>query len=213
MFTNRKYVFETRETRFRRRFRNLLLASLCFILAYSIISLILLLVSKQENQFAKETFFKKNPDLIVVFTGDAGRIPYAIALAKEMKQSNILISGVDQNNHVDILLKNINTDSQIDPNFLDLDYRPRNTYENVASTLDYLRSSKGFKDILIVSHDYHILRIKAVVNELQKSDDNFNFYYMGLTSNYSKLNNIKKLYKEVFKFFRTLIYLSLAEID
>lgn len=213
MFNNKKYVFETSHTRTIRKMRNFFYFCVSSFLLYSITCLILLLVSKQENEVSKKTFFNKTPDIIVVFTGDIGRIPYALQLSKELKQSSVLISGVNDKNHVDILLKNISSESTIDPNFLELDYRPRNTFENVVNTLDYLRKSKGLKDILIVSHDYHILRIKAVINERKLKDDPFNFYYTGVNSDFSKYNNIKKLYKEVFKFFRTLAFISIADID
>ncbi len=213
MFNDKKYVFETDKTRTVRRLKSLLMTLASVFFVYTILCIILLLVSKQENQESRQTFFKKSPDLIVVFTGDAGRIPYAIKLAKELKQSNILISGVHSKNNVDLLLKNINTESQINPNFLELDYQARNTYENVMRTLDYIRASKGFKDILVISHDYHILRIKAVFEEKRRKDDSYTLYYSGVNTNYSNFRNIKILYKEVFKFFRTIAYLSLADID
>lgn len=213
MFNDRKYVFETTHTRAVRRFKSFIYFSVSTFLLYSLTCLIILLVSKQENEVSKKTFFNKTPDIIVVFTGDIGRIPYALKLSKELKQPAVLISGVNNSNHVDILLKDINTESQIDPNFLELDYRPKNTFENVLNTLEYLRESKGLKEILIVSHDYHILRIKALINQMRRNDDPFNFYYSGVNSDYSKINNIKKLYKEVFKFFRTLAFVSLADIE
>lgn len=212
MFNNRKYVFETNETRAMRRVKSLLLAFLSSFFLYTIICIILLLVSKQENQITRETFFKRSPDLIVVFTGDHGRIPYAIKLAKDFKQSNILISGVHSKNNVQRILKDIKLE-HVNPNFLDLDYHAKNTYENVVRTLNFLRKSKGFEDVLVVSHDYHLLRIKAILKNKHRQADPYKFYFSGVNSDLSQMRDIKILYKEVFKFFRTLAYLSLADID
>jgi uncharacterized SAM-binding protein YcdF (DUF218 family) len=212
MFNSKKYVFETNETRAFRRIKSFFFGLLSSFILYTIICFILLLVSKQENQTTKETFYKRSPDLIVVFTGDTGRIPYAIKLAKEFKQSNILISGVHSRNSVQRIIKDIKIDD-VNPNFLDLDYHAKNTYENVVRTLEFLRASKGFEDVLVISHDYHLLRIKAILNDKRKTSDPYKFYFSGLNSDLSNFRNIKILYKEVFKFFRTLAYLSLADID
>ena len=212
MFNSKKYVFETNDTRVIRRVRNFLLTLLSSFILYTIICLILLLVSKHENQSTRETFYKRSPDLIVVFTGDSGRIPYAIGLAKEFKQSNILISGVHSKNNVNRIVKDIHLEN-LNPNFLDLDYQAKNTYENVVRTLEFLRSSKGFQDVLVVSHDYHLLRIKAILTDKMKKKDPYKFCFSGVNSDLSNLRDIKILYKEVFKFFRTLAYLALGDID
>lgn len=212
MFGEKKYIFETRETKLKRSVKNFLLSLISCFLLYSIICFILLLVSKQENQNTREVFYKRSPDIIVVFTGDTGRIPYAIKLAKEFNQSNILISGVRSKNTVANILKNIKTE-HVNPNFLDLDYEARNTYENVVRTLDFIRNSKGVSDVLVVSHDYHILRIKAIFNDKVRPNESYNFYFSGVNSDLRRYRNIKILYKEVFKFFRTLAYLALADID
>jgi uncharacterized SAM-binding protein YcdF (DUF218 family) len=213
MFGEKRYVFETSETRLSRRIRNFLLSLVSITIAYSIICLILLLVSKQENQTTKEKFYKTSPDIIVVFTGDTGRIPYAIKLAKQFKQSNILISGVNSRNNVDRILKDITLSSHINPNFLDIDYDAKNTYENVVRTLTFLREKNDIRNVLVISHDYHILRIKAIVKDKINKHDNFKFYFSGVNSNLSQFRSIKKIYKEVFKFFRTLAYLALGDID
>jgi len=212
MFNSKKYVFETNDTRAVRRIKTFFFGLLSSFFLYTITCIILLLVSKQENQITRETFFKRSPDLIVVFTGDQGRIPYAIKLAKDFNQSNILISGVHSKNNVQRILKDINLED-VNPNFLDLDYHAKNTYENVVRTLEFLRNSKGFNDVLVISHDYHLLRIKAILNDRRLEKDPYQFYFSGVNSDFSKIRNMKILYKEVFKFFRTLAYLSLADID
>ena len=212
MFGAKKYVFETSETRFLRRLKNSIIIFAASFFAYSLICFILLLVSKQENSATRTFFYKRSPDLIVVFTGDKGRIPYAISLAKEYKQSNLLISGVNAKNSIAKILKNIDS-SNVNLNYLDMDYNAKNTVENVRETLEYIRENKGYENVIIISHDYHILRIKAIANSQKRDSDKYNIFYQGLSTNLSSGRGIKILYKEVFKFFRTIAYIWLADID
>lgn len=209
MFLKRKYIFETRTTKLRRYLRSALLIMCVMIISYSFSCILFLIASNRENLIAKNTFFKKHPDIIVVFTGDKGRIPYAMKLAKDFNQTNILISGVHSKNNIDKIIRSLDLSEKIDPNLLQLDYSARNTVENVIETLAYLRSSKGLEKILIVSHDYHIVRIKTIVENIRRKTDTFKFNYIGIKTNFSKINNIKKLYQEVYKFFRTYTFLLL----
>ncbi len=212
MFSRKKYVFETDETRLSRRIKDIAIFLVSSFLVYSIVCFILLLVSKQESSESRAYFYKRSPDLIVVFTGDKGRIPHAISLAKKYKLSNILISGVNLKNNIEKILANIDS-TDINLNYLDLDYNARNTVENVRETLQHIRKNKGYENVIILSHDYHILRIKAIAkNQIRKSDE-FNLFYLGLNTNLGTMRGVKILYKEVFKFFRTIAYLWLADID
>ncbi len=212
VFSKKRYVFETKDTRFSRKLKNFLTFLATSFIVYSIICFILLLVSKQESKESKEFFFKRSPDIIIVFTGDKGRIPYAIKRAKEYNQSNLLISGVNARNTVPKLLKNINS-QKLNLNYLDLDYNSKNTLENVRESIRYIRKDPALTKALIISHDYHILRIKAIVNYLRRDSDQFTVYYQGVNTDLSKIRNLKILYKEAFKFFRTIAYIWLADID
>ena len=98
-------------------------------------------------------------------------------------------------------------------NYLDIDYNAKNTVENVRETLEYIRENKGYENVIIISHDYHILRIKAIANSQKRDSDKYNIFYQGLSTNLSSGRGIKILYKEVFKFFRTIAYIWLADID
>lgn len=129
-----------------------------------------------------------------------------------MKQTNILISGVNSKNNVERILKHIDK-SEIDPHFLELDYNAKNTIENVKHTIEYLRTHGVLNEVLIISHDYHILRIKAIFQDMMKDEDKFNIHYLSVNSNLSKVKDLKIIYKEVFKFFRTLAYLAIKDID
>jgi hypothetical protein len=51
------------------------------------------------------------------------------------------------------------------------------------------------------------MRIKQIINTLIKKDDQFNFYFSALPSNYLQFKNIKILYIETFKLIRTKVFL------
>lgn len=187
-----------------RHFQSALIILIAFFLTYSFICSILLLDARNETKNSKTKFFQTPPDLIVVFTGGSGRIEYAIKKAQEFKQPNVFITGVYKKNSV----KNIvNITGPEEKDYIDLDYTARNTVENVINTLKYLRSNRGLNNILIISSDYHIMRIKQIIDALIKKDDQFTFYFSTVTSNYFHFKNIKLLYIETFKLIRTKIFL------
>jgi uncharacterized SAM-binding protein YcdF (DUF218 family) len=202
-----KYIFETRGTRSLRYTRNflLLLSTLFFI--YLIAGYFFVLYSVNENNNSQQRFFKDSPDLIVIFTGQSGRIPYGVSLAKKFDQSNIFITGVYEKNSVKTLLAPLELEDKIDHNLLDIDYYARNTVENCISTLRYLREKKGFKNILVISHDYHIPRIKTIFHSIKAEDDHFELFYSGVESDYTNFRNLKILYTEVYKYIRTYAFL------
>lgn len=208
-----KYIFETKETRTLRYIRNGLLVISSFIFLYLLSGYFFILLSDNETKESAETFYQSSPDLIVIFTGDQGRIPFGIKLAKSYSQSNIFITGVYGKNSVQTLLNPLELDGKIDTNLLEIDYFARNTVENCLSTLRYLREKKGFKKIMIVSHDYHIPRIRTIFNNILTEEDPYEFFYMGVASDYSNLRNLKVLYKEVYKFIRTYAFLMIWDSD
>lgn len=208
-----KYIFETKETRTWRYFKNGLLYLFTLVFLYILCGYFFILIADNENGESKEKFFKNPPDLIVIFTGDSGRIPYGIKLAKDFNQSNIFITGVYNKNSVETLIDPLQIDDEINPNLLEIDYFARNTVENVLSTLRFLRQKKGFNNILVVSHDYHIPRIKAIFGHTRTDNDKYSIYYTGLKSDYSELRNLKVLYKEVYKFIRTYAFLMIWDTD
>ncbi len=210
---DKKYVFETKQTRSWRKALELFSKFVIFILGYSLLSYTLILYSQNENVKTKETFYKKRPDIIVVFTGDRGRIQEAIRLAKEYNQENILISGVHTKNNVSTLIQSHQITDEINHDFLDIDYNAKNTYENVLETLQALRKKSNIDSVLIVSHDYHILRIKSIIEYRRRESDHYKFYFWGVKSPLNSFRSLKIIYKEVFKYFRTLTYLALASED
>lgn len=207
MILKSKYIFETKKTKAFRNLQSVLIVLLCLFLAYSFVCVILLLDARNETKNAKSTFVLTSPDLIVAFTGGPGRIEYAIKKAAEFKQPNVFITGVNEKNSVKTLIDPISKSNEQSTDHFELDYTAKNTVENVVSTLNYLRNNRGLNKILIISSDYHIMRIKQIINTLSKKDDNFTFYFSAVTSNYLILKNIKILYIEAFKLLRTKLYL------
>ena len=212
MFFKSKYIFETKSTRFKRVLLNSGLV-FCFLSSLVILSgFYLIHVSDTQREVSVESLFQRPPELIVVFTGQKGRIPYAVAQGKKYNQSHIFITGVHTKNNVATLMQNLSLSQKIDPDLLEIDYLARNTVENVISTIRYLRSNPSITRVLIISHDYHILRIKTIFEQLRNPKDPFEVYYDGLKENYKDSSNIKILYIEIFKFFRTWLFLKLWDV-
>jgi uncharacterized SAM-binding protein YcdF (DUF218 family) len=181
---------------------------LSLFLAYTFVCSILLLDARNETKNAKTKFVQTPPDLIVVFTGGVGRIEFAVKKAREFRQPNVFITGVNEKNSVQTILDPINVPNKESEHF-DLDYTAKNTVENVVSTLKYLRNNTGINRVLIISSDYHIMRIKDIMQTLKLPSDKFEFYYSAVPSNYLHFRNIKILYMETFKLVRTKIFLLL----
>jgi uncharacterized SAM-binding protein YcdF (DUF218 family) len=209
MILKSKYVFESKSTRLYRHFQSVGIIIISIFITYSFICLILLLDARNETKNSKTAFVQTPPDLIVVFTGGPKRIEYAIKKAQEFKQPNVFITGVHEKNSVQSIIGPIDKDSNKD--HVDLDYTAKNTVENVVSTLKYLRLNRGLTKILIISSDYHIMRIKQIISTLKKDEDHYEFFFSAVSSNYLHFHNIKVLYVETFKLLRTKIYFLVSE--
>lgn len=205
-------MFESRSTKARRALFNIAAIFIFSSIAYAILCLALVTIARQSTRQADLAFFQKQPDLIVVYTGDQGRIPYAIQKARAFRQSQIFISGVYKTNSVDSLVSPL-TAEDIDVNLLEIDYQARNTVENVMATYKHLRHNFALKKILIVSHDYHIARIQKIVESLRREEDKTEFYYSGVETDFTKYRNMKILITEAFKYTRTWLFLMLWDTD
>jgi uncharacterized SAM-binding protein YcdF (DUF218 family) len=207
MFLKSKYVFESKGTRMYRHFLNVIILIASIFCCYTFVCAILLLDARNEGKNAKSTFVTSSPDLIVVFTGGPGRIEFAVKKAQEFKQPNVFITGVHEKNSVRTIMNPIDPASKGPTEHIELDYTARNTVENVVSTLKYLRNNRGLNKILIISSDYHIMRIKMISDALLKEDEKFDFYFSPVPSDYLAFKNIRILYTEVFKLLRTKLFL------
>ncbi|MBC7430340.1 MAG: YdcF family protein [Bacteriovorax sp.] len=190
-----------------RHFLSVMIILASFFLCYSFACAILLLDSRSEGKNAVSTFVSNPPDLIVVFTGGQKRIEFAVKKAQEFKQPNVFITGVHEKNSVRTLMNPIDPQENEPTDHIELDYVAKNTVENVISTLNYLRNNRGLNKILIISSDYHIMRIKTILGSLAKEDEKFEFYFSPVPSNWLSLRSYKILYTEVFKLARTKLFL------
>ena len=205
---SKKYIFETKSTKARRYLKNIFISTIAFYLTYLTGCILIIIISRNENQTATAQFFNNSPDLITVFTGDFGRIPAALNMSKKYPSSNIFITGVYKKNTVETILKKQGI--KISSPLIEIDYLARNTVENVISTLKYINRNK-VKKILVISNDYHITRIKLIIESLREKNDHYKFYYHGIDTNYKHLRNIIILHKELFKLFRAYGFLLLWE--
>lgn len=184
-----------------------------FILALYLIFLTYIMVKAGwEQQRAQEVFYQKSPDVIVVFTGDEGRIAHALELVKRNPSAKLVISGVyEKNSFHTILVNQIEESETLRAQELlessdvqvKLDYDSKNTIENVKETLELLeKADYTAEKILIISSDYHIYRIKTIFENIVSPDKSWEFYFDSVESELNQ-NTVKKLLKESLKIFRT----------
>jgi uncharacterized SAM-binding protein YcdF (DUF218 family) len=198
----KKYIFETTETKFKRYSRNILFVFLMIFFSYFLVCAAIVFDAQNSNKLADSALFNKPPELIVVFTGDKGRIQYAFDLARKYNQSHIFITGVHSKNTVSTFLNPTQESETIDPKLLEIDYLAKNTFENVINLYRYLKLNPGNQRILIISHDYHITRIKTIMRGLAFHWDvgtNYHFNYSSVPSDYTEFTNLKKVLWEVPK--------------
>lgn len=205
----RKYLFETNTTRNIRFIKISLQFTIGIFALYSLLCIILAMFSQHESEKSSSYFYKRQPDLITILTGDAGRIPYGLKKANEYHGTKVFITGVYSKNTTELLLKKHN-DLSVDINSIEIDHA-RNTVENVLSILRFTKSQNNLKNVLIITHDYHLLRTKLILETIKDPNDKINYYYLGISSNYFSWRSIKILYKEVFKIIRASAFLTLWE--
>lgn len=166
-----------------------------------------------QNEIAAQAFYKRSPDVIAVFTGDIGRIDYTLKKAEKHPSAKIFITGVYAKNSLKTLLQKQGKDISVaeyleqESHHIQIDYLARNTIENGLNTLRYLKTLDKHKNILIISSDYHIYRISKIMEALKDNESNYSFYYESIETDYKNFSNLKKLIKEVYKFFKTSTFL------
>ncbi|MFZ4714680.1 MAG: YdcF family protein [Bacteriovoracaceae bacterium] len=208
----RKYIFETKRTKFIRLLLNVMVGVFSLFILTIFVGFYIPMVSTNESENADQSFYKKDPDLIAVYTGDSGRIEYAMTLAMKYKTSKVLISGVYSSTSIQTVLaqQGVSPDHEaLDLNRIEIDHVAKNTIENVISTFHYLRNNPTYKKVLIISNDYHIMRIRLIVDEIKTQKDQFEFFYKGIPTDYWSVRNIKILYTEVLKYFKAWGFLLL----
>lgn len=213
----RKYTFESKTTRIRR-----LLVSGSFVSILSlglIVSFIIYIpiYARMQKGRAAGAFYQKSPDAIAVFTGDKGRISYSLDILKKNPSSKLFISGVYATNSFQTLIDKqqnaqLAEELQSSGAQVDLDYESKNTFENVRETVEFLKLNPTLSKVLIISSDYHIMRVKLIISHYM-SGPKPEFFFDSVTTNYSDWNDIKKLLKESVKIFRTFFMLKIMRED
>jgi uncharacterized SAM-binding protein YcdF (DUF218 family) len=214
----RKYTFESKSTRLRRLvLSGVLVSFLCFALLATFIVYIPIYAKMQKGR-AAGAFFQKSPDAIAVFTGDKGRIAYAMELLKSNPTSKLFISGVHSANSFQTLLnKQVGkgaSESELSAAGMqiDLDYESRNTFENVRETVEYLKTNPEIQRVLIISSDYHIMRVKLIISHFFNGP-NPEFYFDSVPNTYTSWRETRKLLKEALKIMRTFVILKVFRED
>lgn len=209
----RKYVFETKSTRMRRLFISGAITSVAVFALLATFIFYIPIYAKMHKEKSDGAFFQKSPDAIAVFTGDKGRIAYAMELLKKNPTAKLFISGVySANSFQTILNKHVaseETEELASPDMqVDLDYESKNTFENVRETVEYLKSNPELKRVLIISSDYHIMRINLIFSHFIKNPKQ-EFYYDSVPTDYTSWKEARKLLLESLKITRTFIQLKI----
>lgn len=213
----RKYTFETKSTRTRRLVIGGVSITLIVSALLATFIVYIPIYARLQKAAAADGLYQKSPDAIVVFTGDKGRIAYAMDLLKTNPTAKLLISGVYEKNSVETLLN-----KQVDPVTseevsdesmqVDLDYESRNTFENVRETVQFLKQNPTINKVLVISSDYHIMRIKFIFNHFI-DDPKKEFYFDSVPNDYTSWKEARKLLKETIKIIRTVFILKFLKDD
>lgn len=209
----RKYVFETKSTRLRR-----ILVSVAFIGLITLALVVSFIVyipiyAKMQKGRAAGAFYQKSPDAIAVFTGDKGRIAYAMDVMTKNPQAVLFISGVHAANSFQTVLN-----AQVKPETgaavnssgaqVELDYNSKNTYQNVMETVRFLGKNPQLEKLLIISSDYHIMRIKLILSHFLKQKRP-EVFFDSVTTSYEEWKDVRKLLLEAVKIVRSFVQLKL----
>ncbi|MBA2405311.1 MAG: YdcF family protein [Bdellovibrionales bacterium] len=210
----KKYTFESKTTRIRRL---LVSGVFLFVISFGVIASFIVYIpiyAKMQKGRTAGAFYQKSPDAIAVFTGDKGRISYALELLKKNPSSKLFISGVHAANSFKTLIEKQAgpiTGGEVVNNVgmqVDLDYESKNTFENVRETVQFLKTNPEFNKVLIISSDYHIMRIKLIISH-EITGQKPEIFFDSVTNTYSSWHDIKKLLKEAVKITRTFFLMKI----
>ena len=137
----KKYLFETEDTINRKKKIKKIKIFLFILVFFFSFPILHFSYTEKLIQTSNQDFFNQDPDCIVVFTGDKGRISKALELSRKFLASKVLISGVYYRNNLQRILKyNADKDENFNEHFsriVDLDFEALNTYQNVSETLSF----------------------------------------------------------------------------
>ena len=150
---------------------------------------------------------KKEIDGIVVLTGDKFRILEGLKILNNEIGSKLLISGVNKEISIEEIKKEFPKFNQLFNCCIELESISTNTFENVREIF-FWKKNNNIKNILLITSDYHLPRVKLEVNRLLLDKETF---YYGVKYDNQKINiRMKKLIVEYIKYLRTKISLSIG---
>lgn len=191
---------------------NSLMGAVGILIGYVVFLLVILVSAKSEKTRVSEGLYQKSADAIVVFTGDKGRIKRALALTNKWPEARVIISGVYGSNTLKTIVTGQDGAEELlkSPVQVEIDYEALDTLGNVRETLEHLDvSSTQIKRVLVVTSDYHVMRVRMIFEHLMK-EQSYEVYFEGVESNWSKWSNISKLLKESLKTLRVWVILKLS---
>ncbi len=176
--------------------------------------LFVIIVLLQFNFFLFNIQSYKNTDLnekeiegIVVLTGDKFRILEGLKILNSEIGYKLLISGVNKEIPIEEIKKEFPKFNQLFNCCIELESISTNTFENVREIF-FWKKNNNIKNILLITSDYHLPRVKLEVNRLLLDKETF---YYGVKYDNQKINiRMKKLIVEYIKYLRTKISLSIG---
>ena len=115
------------------------------------------LFSQYPSSLTDQDFSSYTPEVILVFTGDQGRIPKALEIAQRFPKVSVFVTGV----------KSTLPNRVINQSEVYLDIQAENTLQNIAESLKFLKNVRPDANrILLVGHDYHLPRINLLLKKL-----------------------------------------------
>ena len=121
------------------------------------LAMVMLFVSFLGKITRNEPTITPHADAVVVLTGGSERIGDALSLMEAGAGKRLFVSGVHQSVSGERLRRLWPGHDALFTCCIDLDYRARNTRENIAETRDWVRK-QGFRSVLLVTASYHMPR-------------------------------------------------------
>ncbi len=212
MIFSRKYVFESKKTRALRLALNAAVLAVGVVALYGTFLVFTVMTARTEGNRLSEGLYQKSPDAIVVFTGDKGRIKRALELTRKWPEAKMLISGVHGANNLKTIMAGHQDAETLlaSPQQVDIDYEALDTMGNVRETLEHLdASSEKIERVLVVTSDYHVLRVRMIFRT-QLGQRPLQLFYEGVPSQWNEWSNIKKLVLESLKTLRVWFLLTFS---
>ncbi|MCM3630992.1 YdcF family protein [Paenibacillus glycanilyticus] len=106
----------------------------------------------------------KKADVIILLSGDVGRMEKAIGLLKQGYADRIIVTRTDGRGYGEIKLNSL-IRSGVSPSAIIPEYQATNTYTNAVYS-KALMEKYGFHSALVVSSNYHMRRVSYTFNKV-----------------------------------------------